>query len=390
MSSAADLISLISSAYVQSHFLLPGNKARIGLGSVALPAYDYLITLDQEVRLVWMRKKTAATWLFLVIRYHALVAMVFLQAISSMPMSDNLYATLATPFATPTKIDTIPPLRCSTYVKVQAAVQFAQYVTWAAFSALRALALSGMNWLAAAVVFILACGPFAVNMWQITAVGVVGFNIPEVGCIGSSNITAAEAKIGEHFSTASSVTGSQLRMPEFSGTAVSRSCIIAADLMVIAISWWYAAKDWTIRDIRSPTMSLTLVMVLNGTTYFLALTLLNILHLTLTLLSLVGVADQISPVTIFVDPLTAILICRFLLDLHSANVKSTHEISGEHHFGWEAGSLHFASFVVSMGGTVGSSTLSTEPDSITLKDYELGATAGDSLETGAEPPSPRE
>ncbi|KAI9067365.1 hypothetical protein FKP32DRAFT_1601222 [Trametes sanguinea] len=279
--SSSDLVSLISSAVLE---------ARIGLGSVALPAYDYLLTLDEEVRLIWLRKKTGASWLFLVIRYHALVAMVFLQAISAMPMSDNA---------------------CSTFVKAQAAVQFAQYLTWAAFSALRALALSGMNWLAAAIVFVLACGPFAVNVWQITAVGVVGFNIPEVGCIGSSNITAAEAKI----------------LFDILGTAVSRSCIIAADLMVIIISWWFAAKDWTIRDIRSPTMSLTRVMVLNGTTYFLALTLLNILHLTLTLLSLVGVADQISPVTIFVDPLTAILICRFLLDLHAANSRSL-ELAG--------------------------------------------------------------
>ncbi|CDO69185.1 hypothetical protein BN946_scf185042.g87 [Trametes cinnabarina] len=268
-------------------------------------------------------------------------------------------------------------------------MQFSQYIVWAAFSALRALALSGMNWAVASVVFVLACGPFAVNLWQMTAVGVFGFNVPAVGCIGSSNVTAAEAKIGEQ---------------PLVGTAVSRSCVIAADLLVIVISWWYAVKDRSIRDMLSSPMSLTRVMVLNGTTYFLALTLLNILHLTLTLLSLVGVADQISPVTIFVDPyalsntmallamcpisdrrpgysLTAILICRFLLDLHATNVKSTHDVSSEHHLGWEGSSLHFMSMVQSMGGTIAAST---EPDSITLKDFENGATVGDSSEVAGE------
>ncbi|CDO74748.1 hypothetical protein BN946_scf184411.g5 [Trametes cinnabarina] len=55
-----------------------------------------------------------------------------------------------------------------------------------------------------------------------------------------------------------------------------------------------------------------------------ALTTLNILHLTLTLLSVVGVDEPTSVVVVFTDPLTAILICRFLLALHAANAQMTH------------------------------------------------------------------
>lgn len=35
----------------------------------ALVAYEYMITIRQEVETMWMRKWTAATWLFLVNRY---------------------------------------------------------------------------------------------------------------------------------------------------------------------------------------------------------------------------------------------------------------------------------------------------------------------------------
>lgn len=37
--------------------------------AAALVAYEYMITIRQEVETMWMRKWTAATWLFLVNRY---------------------------------------------------------------------------------------------------------------------------------------------------------------------------------------------------------------------------------------------------------------------------------------------------------------------------------
>ncbi|KAI9067892.1 hypothetical protein FKP32DRAFT_1683598, partial [Trametes sanguinea] len=108
------------------------------------------------------------------------------------------------------------------------------------------------------------------------------------------------------------------------GTALSRSCTIAADLIVIATTWWNATFDGSIRHIRGASkMPLTRVLLYNGATYFLALSTLNILHLTLTMLSVVGVDEPTSVVVVFTDPLTAILVCRFLLALHAANLRST-------------------------------------------------------------------
>ncbi|KAL7277148.1 hypothetical protein ACG7TL_008994 [Trametes sanguinea] len=228
---------------------IPEN--RVALGAVALLAYEYIITLGREVRFIWMHKKTGAMWLFLVVRYHALLSMVLLESISY-----SYYP--------------IPDHVCSMYVKAQTALQVAQYIVWAAFSGLRALALSGMNWTLASMVFLLACAPFAVNLWVISGIGTFAYNLPLAG----------------------------------------------------------------------------------------ALLTINAVHLTLSMLSINGLADQISEVAVFIDPLTAILICRFLLALHSTNLRLT----GEEHATDDSAmhtrtrgtpsTLKFASFVTSMGGAV--------------------------------------
>ncbi|OSD04949.1 hypothetical protein PYCCODRAFT_86408 [Trametes coccinea BRFM310] len=213
-----DVAGLISSAVLED---------RVTIGSVALVAFDFATTLDEEIRLIWSRGKAASAWLYL------------------------------------------------------ALVQFLQSISWAAFSALRTLALSHMNWVLAFIVFTLACAPFAANMWAIS-LGVVGFNIPMAGCTASIQVTPYEAKM--YASLALSLDHAQ---PLFiTGTALSRSCTIAADLIVIATTWWNATYDGSVRHIRGASkMPLTRVLLYNGATYFLALSTLNILHLTLTLLS---------------------------------------------------------------------------------------------------------
>ncbi|KAI8985632.1 hypothetical protein BD414DRAFT_417021 [Trametes punicea] len=145
----------------------PWTDSSVPCGLQALLAYEYVITLDQEVRFIWLRKKSGAALLFLAVRYLGLLSLVVLTAGSYAPMSDQV-------------------LSCSTYVKVQVGIQFAQYLPWAAFSGLRALALSQMNWTLAAIIFILACGPFAINFWVLGGVGMYGYNIPVIGCYGGN------------------------------------------------------------------------------------------------------------------------------------------------------------------------------------------------------------
>ncbi|KAH9893610.1 hypothetical protein C8Q73DRAFT_791439 [Cubamyces lactineus] len=95
--------------------------------------------------------------------------------------------------------------------------------------------------------------------------------------------------------------------------------------------------------------SLVKATVLHGTLYFVTLLILNVLHLTFTLVSDFIAAEQTaSLVQLFTDPLTIIITCRFLLALQSANMELTGEGTGA-----KCDTLRFASLAIgSMGGVV--------------------------------------
>ncbi|KAI0330888.1 hypothetical protein GY45DRAFT_679438 [Cubamyces sp. BRFM 1775] len=61
----------------------------MGIGAVTLLVYEHIINLDKEIQYVWLRKKTGAAVLYLIIRYMALFTLVILEVISYVvPMSD--------------------------------------------------------------------------------------------------------------------------------------------------------------------------------------------------------------------------------------------------------------------------------------------------------------
>ncbi|KAI0658151.1 hypothetical protein C8Q70DRAFT_917901 [Cubamyces menziesii] len=114
----------------------------------ALLTYEYIITFNQEVALFWQRKLTGASMLFLCTRYLALISYNCLSALTYASWSDSVRLGFS----------------CLSLIKTSFPFQILQYLVWAAFSALRTLALSRMNWPLAAVVFTLASGPFFVNV----------------------------------------------------------------------------------------------------------------------------------------------------------------------------------------------------------------------------------
>ncbi|KAI0364565.1 hypothetical protein BV20DRAFT_956017 [Pilatotrama ljubarskyi] len=284
-------------------------------------AYDYVITLDQEINLFWRRRLSGATVLFLSIRYLALLAYVFLGTATYTSMSDAV-----------------------SYLAARIA-----------FSGMRTLALTGRNWPVSALAFVLACGPFAVNLW-VAINGVTGTNIPLHGCSGGNTQTARQAVIVHCMRCADGRAG----------VTVSRFCSIAADCIVIGVTWSYAAKGAGLRTISQAGIpSLAKAMVVNGTIYFLALITFGVIHVTLTLLSASAIRTT-STVTTLTDPVTAVLIWRFLLALQSTNQKSMHAESYDSTLGGDGESLHFASRIVgSMGGS-----LAVGPDADLFDEFE--------------------
>ncbi|OJT10477.1 hypothetical protein TRAPUB_13010, partial [Trametes pubescens] len=59
------------------------------IASVALLAYEYAITFDQEIALFWKPKMTGATVLFLGTRYTALLSYDFVLTATFSPLPDQ-------------------------------------------------------------------------------------------------------------------------------------------------------------------------------------------------------------------------------------------------------------------------------------------------------------
>ncbi|KAI0824151.1 hypothetical protein BC628DRAFT_1446651 [Trametes gibbosa] len=232
------------------------------IGVISLLAYEYAITFGLEVGLFWRRKITGATVLYLAIRYLALFNYAFLGALT--------FASISTQYS----------------------VSLCQYPFWAAFSSLRTLALSGMNWPLATAVFGLGLVPFAVNVWPMSLQEITGTTLPILGCGASEAITLRQSVIG---------------------VSLSRGSLILSDTLAVIVTW----RTWRGRssNIAGVVSTLSDVLMYNGRFVVIC----NTIHLTLTLISIVTPLQQSSLVTSLTDPITAILIMRFLLALQDAN-----------------------------------------------------------------------
>ncbi|KAL1944991.1 hypothetical protein VTO73DRAFT_2611 [Trametes versicolor] len=278
----------------------------------ALIAYEYLITFDQEIALFWGSAS------------------------------------------------------CNVLSNVQAYVSVVQYPAWAAFAGLRTLALSKMNWVLASTVFFLALGPFAVNLWAIP-VSLIGVSLPPFGCGSTNNLTPRLAVMGTHNLVVASLYSHHQRMGSLLGVAIARSCSIAADMLVIAVTWRSQLTSATTFPGRSSS-SLGNVMIINGTLYFLVIAALNVAQLVFTPLSILVGVENISEVAAFTDPASAVLICRFLLELQHAHQKALDEGSigtliGEDGNDAAAASLQFATAMIgSIGESIDVGPDATSPD----------------------------
>ncbi|TFK85359.1 hypothetical protein K466DRAFT_622302, partial [Polyporus arcularius HHB13444] len=276
----------------------------------AFLVYEYIITFGQEVNLFWRGKWTGASALFFLNRYLALISYILIMC-EFVPM----------------------PFSCSLLVKGEAAISWIQFLPWAAFSALRAFALTGRNIPLSVFVFLLGITPLAINFVQY-GFGLDGYNDPTFGCSAGVDLTPSMAK---------------------TLTIASRVTLMAADLILVFVTWYTLPR-------RNPsgsrnTLSFSTILLRDGTIYFVVLLILNVLHLVFTLISVVGVFDPVSFVTEFTEPATAVLVSRFLLDLQSANRDALkldsrdplNTVNQEDEFSHTSGTISFARFVGSLG-----------------------------------------
>ncbi|KAI0735815.1 hypothetical protein C8Q76DRAFT_713304 [Earliella scabrosa] len=184
---------------------------------------------------------------------------------------------------------------------------------------------------------------------------------PRLGCVGSSSISAKTLRGYGSLSIS------------------SRSSLILSDILLIAVTWVTLCRHRAEGSFRKH--SLLYILVRDGAIYFACLLMLNLMHLLFTLLSIAKTATQAaSDITIFTEPMTAILMSRFMLDLQAVDYRSRRlhsqvgtldetrsDFSGAGS-GAGAGSLVFQGVL----GSLGSSVLSD--------DRRAGSDLGDDIE----------
>ncbi|KAI0738646.1 hypothetical protein C8Q80DRAFT_1124767 [Daedaleopsis nitida] len=278
MSDAADIIASLQAYRIENYCT---NAA------YAFLLYEHIITLGQEVELFWRRKVNGATVLFFANRF-LVFSFYTMSMVSYLHMSDE---------------------SCVMFAKGINVINILVYLPWALFSALRAFALSQSR-LLAVIVFLLSSVTIGLN-YSFYHFGLTGYNDPLVGCEGVVlDITPTLAK---------------------NYTIVSRTCQIAADVLLIIITWRATHKSAAIKNIvRRSSLSFQEVLLRDGLVYFLVLFVLNSAHLICTMLALQPALQTSSYVTIFTTPVIAVLVSRFLIDLQNADRNTVNMFRSSH------------------------------------------------------------
>ncbi|RPD68573.1 hypothetical protein L226DRAFT_576294 [Lentinus tigrinus ALCF2SS1-7] len=218
--------------------------------------YDYVLTFGREVDLFWTIKPTGASVLFFLIRYSSLA---------------YEFGSLAT----------LNPSAASDEVWFQHMFQPEGFVLTSS---------RADSWWFSTTILVLSLGPAPINIAQYV-VGYSGAVSPIRGCSGLWFNTPTEA----------------LTAP-----------LVIADFLLI-VATWRTLRPGAESIVKTLSRrKIVAAMWWNGTIYFIVLFVLNVLHLSFTVASVFDDGIAPSNITSLSDPLTAVLISHFLLDLQEA------------------------------------------------------------------------
>jgi len=251
--------------------------------------YDYLLTLQDEIRCIWKRKFSFATVLFFVNRYVTLLYRT-LMIVQMLPWA-NLPEDQA---------DAI----CNGVLRFNEVLTIMLEITVATFMSLRMYAIWSSDRRIFAVVMLLGIVQPAVNIYYYTTLEIVAVPPPFTGC-GENVLLSPSA------STALSI--------------FNRVFAIIDDAVILILTWVKTAgiiKHFSSLKIHT---SLVTMLLRDGTVYFAFLLILNIANLVAIEEQAFGAIPAIS------DVVTSILISRFMLNLRGVYTTSDSDLTSSFH-----------------------------------------------------------
>ncbi|KAJ8472698.1 hypothetical protein ONZ51_g8344 [Trametes cubensis] len=313
-------------AEVQS--LIVGDYCQVA--ATTMLAYYYVTTLHDEFKYWYKRKLTCATLLYMANRYLTLTYALYVLALT--PSSDQK--------------------NCVVQQITAVVLANAQYFPWAAFSALRTYALQ-KNVVLAIAVFLFSLSPVFITL---SATHWLSFSVdPTAGCVPSEPVPP----------------NVQQWLP-----------LVLADFTVIVVTWATQYRQHRMARSILHGSGLATVLLQNGTIYFIVMSILNILQMMFEVLRIFSrnPGEVISNLSIFTEPVTAILVSSFMNDLRKAADCNAHQESLS-----SMGTVEFRVI-----GSIGASLIPSEDVTLEGNDAEMGSLEADEKMVEAQPPSGRD
>ncbi|EKM48943.1 uncharacterized protein PHACADRAFT_265962 [Phanerochaete carnosa HHB-10118-sp] len=250
----------------------------ITIAIVSLVVYEILITIGDEVRIVWQRPVTAPAVLLGSVRWCILLA--------------------ATLQLVPSTSNSCTPLEIMVWI-----FSLIQFLQIALFSALRVFAIWNKSYVWSLAVFALSMVPFAINLYQAVESKYVSFMDPLTGTTCNEEIIF------------SARTHSMLVL-----TYVARGSLILADAIVLILTWMKTLGNWLATRRLNMTVSLTTCLLRDGTLYFIALLAINIAQL---LNDNFSANLSIPLVSMLTTNMPSVLISRFMINLRTTGSEAS-------------------------------------------------------------------
>ncbi|KAJ3528793.1 hypothetical protein NM688_g7946 [Phlebia brevispora] len=246
------------------------------IASLTIVCYEFLATFRHEYELVWKRRWTGATWLFLANRCYNYPFGYFLAVLDSIPT-----------------------------------------ITIALFSALRVFALLGRTYILAVFTFALGLVPVAFNFYQISRATFYYVDDPVLGssCYINYLISTSVVFDGKNYSVHTIMV-----LTHLTETLASLLSTIAADVIAITITWIKTYRHVREASSAGANVDFGAALLQYGSLFFIVLFIVNLIDALILLAPSLQSADTVAA---FTDVLPNIVLSRFLINLRQINAQES-------------------------------------------------------------------
>ncbi|KAJ8495505.1 hypothetical protein ONZ51_g1676 [Trametes cubensis] len=291
--------SVESAEIADRGFLFLANVALFA--EATLIFYEYGITINSEVRLIWRRKVTGASILFVLNRY--IMIMDNIVTLASFPaMSNRSYVSI-----------------CYALAWIDVVLNLLPYFVWNGIHLVSLLHDASVRDIRTRLAHICAGvrpyaradhlqylqhtirvpGQYASSVWLLVRQLRFACNARHIAVDMQSHISPWRSTV----------------------VLISRVPLMAGDAIVILVTWWKTYKLKKAADEARVTISLVDLLLRDGSIYFATMLVVNSLHIMMNYIVKISFLGDVA------DVITSILISRFIMNLRDIDGKETGEIS---------------------------------------------------------------